>query len=58
MSERNTLVRSPHDLGLVVWFGGGLMVASVARRVGQVGHPASGPRPLDDILDEESDPEQ
>ena len=25
MSERNTLVRSMHDLGLAAWFGGGLM---------------------------------
>jgi hypothetical protein len=27
MSERNTLVRSMHDLGLAAWFGGGLMGA-------------------------------
>lgn len=25
MSERNTLVRSMHDLGMAAWFGGGLM---------------------------------
>lgn len=27
MSERNTLVRSMHDLGLAAWFGGSLMGA-------------------------------
>lgn len=27
MSERNTVVRSMHDLGLAAWFGGGLMGA-------------------------------
>ena len=25
MSQRNTLVRSMHDLGLAAWFGGSLM---------------------------------
>ena len=27
MSERNTLIRSMHDLGLAAWFGGNLMGA-------------------------------
>ena len=28
MSERNTIIRSMHDLGLAAWFGGGLMGAT------------------------------
>lgn len=32
MSERNTVLRSLHDIGLAAWFGGSLAGAVAARR--------------------------
>ena len=40
MSERNTVLRSMHDIGLAGWFGGSLMGA-----VGLNGAAAQGPQP-------------
>ncbi|MET8439100.1 hypothetical protein ABZV61_41880 [Streptomyces sp900116325] len=45
MSERNTMLRSLHDVGLAAWFGGSLMGAvglnGAARAVGGTGEPAA-----------------
>ncbi len=45
MSEKNTVVRSLHDLGLAAWFGGSLMGAiGLNGAAGEASDPADAPR--------------